>query len=241
MGRRRSKKHRSGQPRLLASTGARTDLEQGRTYVLGRGRDCDIVLEDLLSSRHHARITVGDTIAITDLESRNGTFVDDARIEGETPLPHGCRVRIGASVFLVSTAASADDLVDTGTVALEQMTLGKGVDEGVLRSVRSEGSESGLAGQLDAFGLIDVLQGLMQAGRSGTLHVALPQGHAHVEVRRGEVLDAACGERSGMEALVQLAREKVGVFWLSEGKADCPRTIDEPQGRLLYAICRALE
>jgi hypothetical protein len=238
MGRR--KKKRAGPPRLLASTGARIDLAAGRAYVLGRGRDCDIVLEDLLSSRHHARISVGDAIAITDLESRNGTFVDDARIETETPLPHGSRVRVGASVFLLSTATAADDLIDTGTVALDQMALGRGIDEGVLRSVRSEPGQGGLAGQLDAIGLVDILQGVMKTGRSGTLHVALPTGHARIEVRQGEVLDAVCGEQAGMDALVALARERVGVYWLAEGAAECERTIDEPQGRLLYVLCRAL-
>jgi hypothetical protein len=243
MSRRRSKTKRprcAGQPRLLAPTGAQIELVPGRTYVLGRGRDCDIVLGDLLSSRHHARISVGEAVAITDLESRNGTFVDDARIEAETPLPHGSRIRVGASVYLVSMATAADELIDTGTVALEQMTLGRGIDEGILRSVRGEGGQGGLAGQLDSFGLVDILQGVMQAGQSGTLHVALPSGPARVEVRRGEVLDALYGELTGMDALVALAREKVGVFWLAETDAECARTIDEPRSRVLYVLCRAL-
>jgi len=242
MGRRSKRKRprRAGTPRLLAPTGAQIKLESDRAYVLGRGRDCDIVLGDLLSSRHHARIAVGEELRIVDLESRNGTFVDDTRIEGETPLPHGSRIRVGASVFLVSTAAAPDDLVDTGTVALEHMTLGRGIDEGVLRSVRSEGTQGGLAGQLDAFGLVDILQGLMQAGQSGTLYVALPDGAARVEVRRGEVLDARYLEQQGVDALLALARQKVGVFWLAESSAECGRTIDEPQGRLLYVLCRAL-
>lgn len=237
---RKKRPRRAGPSRLLAPSGAQIELVTGRAYVLGRGRDCDIVLEDLLSSRRHARIAVGEEIAITDLESRNGTFVDDARIEGETPLPHGSRIRVGASVYLVSMAGGADELIDTGTVALEQMTLGRGIDEGILRSVRSEGTQGGLAGQLDAFGLVDILQGLMQAGQSGTLHVALPDSHARVEVRHGEVLDALCGEQTGIDALVALAREKVGVFWLAETSAECGKTIDEPQGRLLYVLCRAL-
>jgi pSer/pThr/pTyr-binding forkhead associated (FHA) protein len=240
MGRKR-KKHRAAPPRLLAATGGRIDLVAGRSYVLGRGRDCDVVLEDLLSSRRHASIEVGETITIRDLESRNGTFVDDARIESETALPHGSRIRVGASVFLVCTSNASDDTIDTGTVALDQMALGRGIDEGILRSVRSEPGQGALAGQLDSIGLVDILQGVMQAGRSGTLHVALPTGHAQVEVRQGEVLDAICGEESGMDALVRLAREKVGVFWLAETDAECARTIDESRGRLLYALCRALD
>jgi len=238
---RRSRSGRTSPPRLLAPSGAQIELSKGRDYVLGRGRDCDIVLDDLLSSRQHARLAVADEIAITDLQSRNGTFVDDARIEAETRLAHGSRIRVGASIYLLSTAVGADSLVDTGTVALEQMTLGRDIDEGILRSVRSERTQGGLAGQLDSISLVDILQGILQAGNGGTLHVALPTGHARVEVRRGEVFDALCGEERGLKALFTLAREKVGVFWLADAAADCERTIDEPSGRLLYVLYRALE
>jgi hypothetical protein len=242
MGRRSRRRNPKGaRPRLLAPTGTQIELSPGRDYVLGRGRDCDIMVDDLLSSRHHARLSVAREIAISDLRSRNGTFVDDARIEEETRLSHGSRIRVGASVYLLSTAAGADAIADTGTVALEQMTLGRGFDEGILRSVRDERPQGGLAGQLDAFGLVDILQGLLQSGQSGALHVALPSGLARVEVRRGEVHDATCGDQRGLDALVTLAREKVGVFWLASAEAACERTIDEPSGRLLYVLCRSLE
>jgi hypothetical protein len=235
---------RSSPPRLLSAAGTAIELAYGREYVLGRGRDCDIVVDDLLSSRHHARLAVTPrSISITDLESRNGTFVDDARIEGRTRLAHGSRVRVGATVYVLSTArkAKGDPQVETGTVAFERMTLGHDLDEGVLAAVRSGEGQGRFAGQLDAFGFIDVLQGLMQAGQSGTLHVALPDGPARVEVRRGEVVAASCGEHDGFDALVELARGRVGVFWFAETSQECEKTIDEPQGRLLYALWRALE
>lgn len=234
------RRKRSAAPRLLAASGAQIELAAGREYVLGRDRECDIVLDDLLSSRRHARLAVGEEVAITDLESRNGTFVDDVRIAGETPLAHGSRVRVGTTVYLLSTATKRahDPLLDTGTVALDSLAADPAFGEGVLGG---EGAPGGLAGKLGGFSLVDVLQGLMQAGQSGTLHVALPLCHARVEVRRGEVVGAVCGGQSGLEALVALAREKVGVFWLEETSAECARTIDEPQGRLLYVLCRALQ
>ena len=43
---------------LLTVTGARIGLEPYRIYTLGRARDCEVVVEDPVSSRHPARITV---------------------------------------------------------------------------------------------------------------------------------------------------------------------------------------
>lgn len=56
-------------------------LKRG-SYIVGRGGTCDIVILDESVSRRHARLTVnGSEISISDLGSRNGTFVDDEAIE----------------------------------------------------------------------------------------------------------------------------------------------------------------
>ncbi|AKU17586.1 FHA domain-containing protein [Luteipulveratus mongoliensis] len=69
--------------------------------TIGRGRANSIVLDDMLVSRQHVRITVDDEgLAIEDLGSRNGTFVNGRRIE-RTHLREGDRIGIGASTFEV--------------------------------------------------------------------------------------------------------------------------------------------
>ncbi|WP_235489757.1 FHA domain-containing protein, partial [Frankia sp. AvcI1] len=63
--------------------------ERGTTYPLrpgtmtiGRARDNDIVISDLLASRHHASLTVqGPSVELVDLDSANGTFHDGRRIQ----------------------------------------------------------------------------------------------------------------------------------------------------------------
>ena len=98
-----------------------------------------------------------------------------------------------------------------------------------------------LAGQLGAFSIVEVLQILIQTGRSGTLHVALADGHATVEVRKGEVLAASYQELEGFPALLMLARRDAGVFWVEEHSTPCPRTIHEPSSRLLVDLCCAMD
>jgi serine phosphatase RsbU (regulator of sigma subunit) len=63
--------------------------------VLGRHPDCDIVLDVGAVSRQHARIVqVGEDYFVEDLNSRNGTFVNDERIEGRRRLADGDELRI---------------------------------------------------------------------------------------------------------------------------------------------------
>lgn len=53
-----------------------------QTLMLGRGSDCDIVIPGTHLSRHHAELSLlGDsTIALKDLNSANGTFVNEHAI-----------------------------------------------------------------------------------------------------------------------------------------------------------------
>ena len=60
-------------------------LREGGSYVVGRGRDADMRLEDLDVSRHHARVSLRDgKVFVLDLGSSNGTYLDAARLERET-------------------------------------------------------------------------------------------------------------------------------------------------------------
>ena len=50
-------------------------LPSGTSYI-GRDRDVDIRLTDPLTSKRHARITVGETVEIVDTNSANGLLMD---------------------------------------------------------------------------------------------------------------------------------------------------------------------
>jgi two-component system cell cycle response regulator len=68
--------------------------------VLGRGIEADIRIEDPSLSRMHARFDRdGDTLAVTDLESRNGTFVEGQRIHERHRLKSGELITVGSVVM----------------------------------------------------------------------------------------------------------------------------------------------
>ena len=68
----------------------------GYRMVIGRDESCDLRPNTDLVSRQHCVITVTDSqVMIKDLGSRNGTYVNGARIEGELGLKAGDHLKIG--------------------------------------------------------------------------------------------------------------------------------------------------
>jgi hypothetical protein len=235
-------------PSLLTVDGKRIELEPNHRYVLGRGPESDIIVGDMSASRRHARLTVGGearrALFIEDLGSRNGTFVNDERIFDRTAVQDGCLVRIGATVYMLSLKEDGKDegFVDTGTVAIEKFSFGMDIDANMAKVLRRDGPGStNFAGRLESIGLVEVLQLLILNQRSGSLHVQLRGGIGTIELRDGEVRSAAFQEMRGFKALVMLAREAAGNFWLAESNADCDSSIDEQSSQLLVELCRALD
>jgi predicted component of type VI protein secretion system len=66
--------------------------------VMGRSRDCDIVLSDSNVSRRHAEIRPGDDgWSLVDMGSTNGVLVNGRRVSGSAPLRGGERIELGTT------------------------------------------------------------------------------------------------------------------------------------------------
>jgi predicted component of type VI protein secretion system len=73
----------------------RLPLRSGDT-ILGREGDGVVALPSTSVSRQHAAVTIDGTAArLRDLGSKNGTFVDDVRVEHPVALRDGARLRFG--------------------------------------------------------------------------------------------------------------------------------------------------
>jgi pSer/pThr/pTyr-binding forkhead associated (FHA) protein len=75
------------------------------SHVIGRGRNCDLVIREPTLSRRHARICVSNQrdFLLEDLGSKNGTFIDDAKVSRQPLLPKSI-IRLGdVRLFLSPT------------------------------------------------------------------------------------------------------------------------------------------
>jgi hypothetical protein len=69
-------------------------------FFIGRGEDCHLRPKSDAISRHHCAIIITDSqIAIRDFGSKNGTFVNDQRVENIAILNNGDKVVVGPLSF----------------------------------------------------------------------------------------------------------------------------------------------
>jgi hypothetical protein len=79
---------------LIVAEGKRNVLG-GERAVIGRSRDCDVVLSDPNVSRRHAELRrVGEAWTVVDLGSTNGVRLNRRRVD-EAPLQHGDTITVG--------------------------------------------------------------------------------------------------------------------------------------------------
>jgi len=87
--------------RALLVVGGRRILVPPSGGVIGRSRECEIVLDDAGISRRHAEVRPrGEGWVISDLGSTNGVIVDGSPLRGEHELRPGERIELGSTELL---------------------------------------------------------------------------------------------------------------------------------------------
>lgn len=84
----------------------------GQSFTLGRDPQCSLQIHDKAVSRLHARIQKRDGhFEITDLQSKNGLYLNQHRVAGAR-LQSGDRIRLGEHVFIFLNAFDDNEQPD---------------------------------------------------------------------------------------------------------------------------------
>jgi len=111
-----------------------------KPMTIGRSPKADIVLEDEKASRLHCGIRLmDDEYTLKDLASKNGTYLNNQRIETGT-LNAGDKIRVGNTVISVEKESTKG--ATTAFHEMEQqMSGGKGYDT-ILKEIVGESKKS---------------------------------------------------------------------------------------------------
>jgi pSer/pThr/pTyr-binding forkhead associated (FHA) protein len=95
--------------KLVVLAGAKEGTEiplRKSKFIIGRSSECTLrAASDAISRRHCAILRTKEGWVVRDLGSRNGTYLNDGRIESPMPLSVGDEVRVGPLKFRVDEAA----------------------------------------------------------------------------------------------------------------------------------------
>jgi len=90
-----------------AKQGTRIPLKKPK-FVIGRAKECTLRAgSEAISRRHCAIVRRESGWSVKDLKSRNGTYLNDQRIEQETALKAGDELRVGPLKFRVEVVSAA--------------------------------------------------------------------------------------------------------------------------------------
>ena len=103
------------------NSGDEFTLREGENS-LGRGQECTIVLFDKKCSRQHCHIIKkGTYYVLEDLDSRNGTNVNNKKIDKRITLNMGDHIRLGRTTLVISDKPLGNLIEQTATEVVEEL------------------------------------------------------------------------------------------------------------------------
>ena len=109
--------------KIQAITGEFTgqEISIDRDMLVGRHQEADVLLQSAEVSRKHAALLLKEqNLWVQDLNSSNGTFVNDLRIEQESQLQDGDIVQFASFKFSVLAPAVPKDVVEVEAPEVQQ-------------------------------------------------------------------------------------------------------------------------
>jgi pSer/pThr/pTyr-binding forkhead associated (FHA) protein len=131
--------------KLVVLAGAKVGTEiplKKDEFFIGRAKECTLRAGSEAISRRHCAITrAAEGWTVKDLKSRNGTYVNDERIEQATPLKPGDELRVGPLKFRIDARSSSIAPAKSADIPRGKQSAVKDVADVAQRSAeKSEGA-----------------------------------------------------------------------------------------------------
>ena len=207
--------------RVVASSSAQLDfvLCWGEARIrlgphlltVGRGADCEIVLDSLAVSRRHARFGLRDGVPfVIDLDSANGVFVNGGRFQGEKQLRAGDVIVIGdQELRVVAERTELPLIVRAAETAARADTLWEGEDEEL-----APGESTNVQDAIELLGA--VAERFMDAGQAQQARdVLAPRLEQLVERTRAGKLPTPRVAENASRSAIRLALVTGEAVWLN--------------------------
>ena len=191
-------------------SGGEFPLRANREFFIGRGSEFDMVLDDDLVSRRHARITTfGGKAILYDLDSTNGTLVNGELVSEHT-LVGGDRVGIGHSIM---------EFVDASTQ--EQPAPTPGPPLARVSSSKSTVFKAGLEGAFPGPGttLADLVKMVANSKKHAVLDLASNTGERiKIYFGEGQIKSARIREPSDLDQVVAAEKSFLRAMSFASGQ-----------------------
>ena len=135
-------------------------LKRGYSLTIGRKKNNDVIIDNLAVSSHHAKIdSVGDSFVLIDLQSKNGSFVNEEQVSSHWLKP-GDTINIGKH-SLVFGYSENETLPEDETDEIDKTMV---MDTSQYRSMVNKNKEKAAeppvsAKKSDTIGIISFLKG----------------------------------------------------------------------------------
>ena len=190
------------------SAGRSITLKHGK-ILIGRAEECDIrPLGEEVSRRHCAVVEEAGAVTVEDLKSRNGTYVNGAKISAKVTVADGDIVRVGPLELKVSCAAPAA----TAAPAAAAPAAAASMDD-VSRWLMADDEPAGMFDTTRTISTADIAAAVSQsAGQNGDASSvsSVPVG-AEPVLAAGDSSVSASAAPSGIDALIAARSQPAGL------------------------------
>jgi type III secretion system YscD/HrpQ family protein len=104
------------------NAGSEFGMEKSKSYVIGKDTSADIIFTDLSVSKRNTKITIDNNknVFVEDLGSKNGTYVNNNKIEEKTQITSSDLITVGTTTFLIVEKEAAQETIYSPAPTFEE-------------------------------------------------------------------------------------------------------------------------